>query len=118
MNLHVVHCFFFFFYCPIEILVEWRVTVEGDFFKNNLLLQPDVIFDSESNDCYFGSLAPPGGEKKKLIFFLQNDLTRWGHFFELEWKSLKSSSIYIVGTRSDDRSVFKKLNLNFLDVSF
>ena len=78
--------FFFFFYCPIEILVEWRVTVEGDFFKNNLLLQPDVIFDSESNDCYFGSLAPPGGEKKKLIFFF----TKWPHALRsLFWAWMK-----------------------------
>ena len=33
------------------------------FFENKLLLQPDVVFDSESNGRNFSSLAPPGGEK-------------------------------------------------------
>ena len=46
------------------------------FFENNLSLQSDVVFDSESNDCNFSSLAPPGGEKKNIFnFFLQNDVT-------------------------------------------
>ena len=39
------------------------------FFENKLLLQPDVVFDSESNGCYFSSLAPPGGEKKIIFNF-------------------------------------------------
>ena len=46
------------------------------FFENKLLLQPDEVFDSESNGCNFSSLAPPGGEKKIIFnFFLQNDVT-------------------------------------------
>ena len=39
------------------------------FFDIKLSLQPDVVFDSESNDCYFSFQAPPGGEKKKFHFF-------------------------------------------------
>ena len=38
------------------------------FFEKKLLLQPDVVFDSESNGCNFSSLAPPGG-KKKIFFY-------------------------------------------------
>ena len=30
-------------------MVEWKVTVKGDFFQNNLLQRSDVVFDSESN---------------------------------------------------------------------
>ena len=37
------------------------------FFEIKLLLQPDEVFDSESNDRSFSSLAPTGG-KKKIIF--------------------------------------------------
>ena len=39
----------------------------GAFFEIKLLLQPDVVFDSESNGRNFSTLAPPGGEKKYLI---------------------------------------------------
>ena len=39
------------------------------FFENKLLLQPDVVFDSESNGRNFSSSAPPGGEKKLFRFF-------------------------------------------------
>ena len=46
------------------------------FFEIKLLLQPDVVFDSESNGRNFTSLAPPGGEKKIIFnFFFQNDVT-------------------------------------------
>ena len=46
------------------------------FFEIKLLLQPDVVFDSESNGRNLSSLAPPGGEKKNIFnFFLQNDVT-------------------------------------------
>ena len=42
------------------------------FFENKLLLQSDVVFDSESNGRNFSSLAPPGGEKKIIFnFFFQ-----------------------------------------------
>ena len=40
-----------------------------------MLLQPDVVFDSESNDCNLSPLAPAGGEKKLFSIFLQNDVT-------------------------------------------
>ena len=39
------------------------------FFEIKLLLQPDVVFDSESNGRNFSSLSPPGGEKKYFHFF-------------------------------------------------
>ena len=57
------------------------------FFANKPLVQSDLVFDSESNDRNFSSLAPPGGEKKNIFnFFLQNDVTsrrgRFFHFFD------------------------------------
>ena len=60
----------------------------GAFFEIKLLLQPDVVFDSESNGRNFSTLAPPGAEKKYFsIFFLQNDVTsrrgRFLHIFSL-----------------------------------
>ena len=45
-------------------MAERKITVKGDFFENNLLLLPDVVFDSESNDRNFSFLVTPGGEKK------------------------------------------------------
>ena len=39
------------------------------FFENKLLLQSDVVFDSESNGRKFSSLAPPGAEKGNILFF-------------------------------------------------
>ena len=57
------------------LMVEWKQTVRGDFFDNKLLLQPDVVFDSESNDCTFSSLAQPGGEKKIILNFF----SKWRH---------------------------------------
>ena len=39
------------------------------FFENNLLLQSDVVFDSESNGRHFGSPAPPGSKKKIILNF-------------------------------------------------
>ena len=45
------------FSSDLYLMVEW---VRGDCFENKLLLQPDVVFDSESNGRYFSSLAPPG----------------------------------------------------------
>ena len=51
------------------------VTFRGDFFEKNLLLQSDVVFDSESNGSNFSSLAQPGDEKKIIFhFFAQNDV--------------------------------------------
>ena len=47
----------------------------GVFFQTNCnsSLQPDVVFDSESNDRNLSSLAPPDGEKK--IFSFSSKLT-------------------------------------------
>ena len=52
------------------------------FFENKLLLQPDVVFDSESNGCNFSSLAPPGGEKKifSIFFYKMTSLVGEGVF--------------------------------------
>ena len=47
------------------------VTFRGDFFVKNLLLQSDVVFDSESNGSNFSSLAQPGDEKKFFSIFRQ-----------------------------------------------
>ena len=52
------------------------------FFAIKLLLQPDIVFDSDSNDCNFSCPAPPGSDKKIFSIFLQNDVTsRRGRFF-------------------------------------
>ena len=56
------------------VLVEWKQT-GVIFFEIKLLLQPDVVFDSESNGRNFSSLAPPGGEKQIIFHFFQNDVT-------------------------------------------
>ena len=47
------------------------------FFENKLLLQSDVVFDSESNGRNFSLLAPPGGEKKNYFqfYFSKSPLT-------------------------------------------
>ena len=50
---------------PFPVVKGLRV----NFFKNKLLLQSDVVFDSESNGRNFSSLAPPGGEKKIIFNF-------------------------------------------------
>ena len=42
-------------------MVELKETVRGDFFDIKLLLQPDEVFDSESNGRDYRSLTPPGG---------------------------------------------------------
>ena len=62
------------------------------FFENKLLLQSDVVFDSESNGRNFSSLAPPGGEKKIIfIFFFQNDVTRRrGRFYQMFLAQMKA----------------------------
>ena len=62
----------------IKKLVEWKQTVRGDFFEIKLLLQPDVVFDSESNGRNFRSLAPPDGEKKIIFNFLFKMTSRVG----------------------------------------
>ena len=59
------------------------------FFENKLLLQSDVVFDSESNGRNFSSLAPPGGEKKIIFNFFFKMTSRVGvgvfsRFFELK----------------------------------
>ena len=46
------------------------------FAEKNLLLQSDVVFDFESNERNFSSLAQPDGEIKIIFIFLQNDITR------------------------------------------
>ena len=62
------------------------------FFENKLLLQSDVVFDSESNGRNFSSLAPPGGEKKNIFnFYLQNDVTRRrGRFYQMFLAQMKA----------------------------
>ena len=42
-------------------MMDLKQTVRGDFFDIKLLLQPDEVFDSESNGRNLRSLAPPGG---------------------------------------------------------
>ena len=62
-------------------MVEWKVTVKGGFFENKL---SDAVFDSESNDRNFSSLAPPGGEKKIIFNFFKKmtSLVGVGVFFQ------------------------------------
>ena len=49
-----------------SVIINGRMKkiLKGDFFDIELLLQPDLVFDSGSNGCNFSSLAPSDGEKK------------------------------------------------------
>ena len=58
-----------------DLSVRPRVKFFEWYNENKLLLQSDVVLDSESNVRNFSSLAPPGGEKK-IIF---NFFTKWRH---------------------------------------
>ena len=56
------------------------------FFEKNLRKQFDVVFDSESNDGIFDSLAPFGGElwrfeNLKFVRHLQPSQEFFGNFF-------------------------------------
>ena len=58
------------------ILGKLKQSGKVDFFRKNPRIQFDVFFDSESNGCIFGSLAPFGGElwrfkKFKFVRHLQ-----------------------------------------------
>ena len=48
---------------------HYQVIFKGDFFRKNLLLHSDVVFDFESNNINFSSLALSGGEKKIFTIF-------------------------------------------------
>ena len=62
------------------------------FFENKLFVQPNAVFDSESNGGNFSSLAPPGGEKKIIFnFYSQNDVTsRRGRFYQIFEAQMKA----------------------------
>ena len=64
------------------LIVEWQVIFKGDFFSQNMQRQSDVVFDLESNDVSFSSLAPSGGEKKHFQFFLQIYVNWYEHINE------------------------------------
>ena len=68
-----------------------KTSIWVNVIENKLLLQPDVVFDSESNGFNFSSLAPPGREKKILpIFLLQNVITsRRGRFYQIFLAQMK-----------------------------
>ena len=54
------------------------------FFEITLVLQRDVVFDSESNCRNLSSLAQTGGDKNIIMNFLQNDvISRRGRFLDL-----------------------------------
>ena len=67
----------------------------------NQLVQPDVVFDFESNACNLSSVAPPGGEKEIIFVLLiraSNYLKKsgknayaysWRHFVK-KWKQFFS----------------------------
>ena len=74
-------------------MVERKQTVRGDFFfEIKLLLQPDVVFVSESNGRNFSSLAPLGVEEKNYFqFFFQNDvMSRRGRFYQIFLAQIKA----------------------------
>ena len=50
------------------------------FFDIKLLLQPDVVFDFESNGRNLSSPAPPGSEKKNL-FHLSQKMRKNAHAY-------------------------------------
>jgi len=57
------------------------------FFEKHLLLQPEVVFDGESNDRNFSSPAPPGGEKRNVFRFFSDFLVikSFNQSFELTY---------------------------------
>ena len=60
-------------------------------FESKLLLQPDVVFNSESNGRNFSSLAAPDCEKKNNFQFFQNDVTRGrGRFCQIFFALMKA----------------------------
>ena len=59
------------------------------FFDIKLLVQPDEVFDSESNGRYFSSLAPPCGEKK-IIFNLFFKMSRRRRFYQIFLAQMKA----------------------------
>ena len=61
---------------PNEPLVNSGVI----FLENKLLLQPDVVFDFESNGRNLSSPAPPGSEKKNL-FHLSQKMRKNAHAY-------------------------------------
>ena len=64
-------------------MMDLKQTVRGDFFDIKLLLQPDEVFDSESNGRNFSPLAPPGAEKKNIFFFFNDVTNRRGRFYQI-----------------------------------
>ena len=57
------------------------------FFENKLLLQPDVVFDSEFNGRNLSSLTPPGGDKKlfSIFSYKMTSLVGVGVFSQFFW---------------------------------
>ena len=43
-------------------MIKWKQSGKVNFFEKNLRIQFNVVFDSESNDGIFDSLAPFGDE--------------------------------------------------------
>ena len=81
------------------------------FFEIKPLLQPDVVFHSESNRRYFSSSAPPGSEKKFYYFKFHKIL------FQSNFSERKKGR----GTERDKKKKVlaerrKALNIDHLDV--
>ena len=53
------------------LMVEWKLIVRAYFFENNLFLQSNVVFDSESNGGNLSSLVQPVREKKNIFYLLR-----------------------------------------------
>ena len=49
-------------YLSRSVRVKWKQSGKVDFFRKNLRIQFDVVFNAESNDGIFDSLTPFGGE--------------------------------------------------------
>ena len=54
------------------------------FFLKLLLLQSNVVFDSESNDCNFSTLDPQVARKKNIFFYIMTSLVGVRVFFLLK----------------------------------
>ena len=61
-------------------------TLKGVVFEKNLLLQSDVVFDSESNGSNIDSLAPSGDEKK-IISIFSHKMRSWPPYQSSFWIS-------------------------------
>ena len=81
----------------VEIRINFQINFHYEnkllgviFFDIKLLLQPDVVFDSESNGRNLSCLAPTGGEKKRPSLLVTSFCKKMKIFFSRQQMALES----------------------------